>query len=128
MIQDIAPHKFDNQYREGMVPQSDNPILIFAGKKMESIMVRINEGRISFPTMAEMPDGLIYTYMFSVDDMPCFSVMEEEISSLNLPADLEPVDSRKLLFFFTGSWNPTEFHEPFACFWRQRAEAVRSCL
>ena len=96
MIQDIAPHKFDNQYREGMVPQSDNPILIFAGKKMESIMVRINEGRISFPTMAEMPDGLIYTYMFSVDDMPCFSVMEEEIASLNLPADLEPVDSRKL--------------------------------
>ena len=77
MIQDIAPHKMDNQFRAGMRPLKDSPVLIFAGQKMENIMVRLSQGRISFPAASELPDDLVYTFLFSVDDQPLFMVIDE---------------------------------------------------
>ena len=72
MIQDIAPHRMDNQFRAGIQPEKDSPVLIFTGQKMESIMVRLSQGRISFPVASELPDSLGYTFLFSVDDQPLF--------------------------------------------------------
>ena len=106
MIQDIAPHKMDNQFRAGIRPLKDSPVLIFIGQKMESIMVRLTKGRISFPVASELPDDLKYTFLFSVDDQPFFMVIEEDPDTIRLPGDLVPVDSRKLRpDFYLGDEN-----------------------
>ena len=96
MIQDIAPHRMDNQFRAGIGPEKNSPILIFTGQKMENIMVRLTQGRISFPVAAEMPDGLDYTFLFTVDDQPLFMVTEEDPQAAAFPGDLVAIDSRKL--------------------------------
>ena len=96
MIQDIAPHRMDNQFRAGIGPEMDSPVLIFTGRKMESIMVRLSEGRISFPVASELPDSLDYTFLFSVDDKPLFMAAIEDPETARLPGNLVPVDSRRL--------------------------------
>ena len=96
MIQDIAPHRMDNQFRARIGPEKNSPILIFTGQKMENIMVRLTQGRISFPVAAEMPDGLDYTFLFTVDDQPLFMVTEEDPQAAEFPGDLVAIDSRKL--------------------------------
>ena len=106
MIQDIAPHKMDNQFRAGVGPEENSPVLIFTGQKMENIMVRLSKGRISFPVASELPDSLDYTFLFSVDDQPLFMVIQEDPDEILLPADLAPVDSKKLRpDFYLGDEN-----------------------
>ena len=68
MIQDIAPHRMDNQYRTGMAPEKESPVLVFTGSRMENIMFLMEDGQISFPTREQMPEGLTYTYLFSIDE------------------------------------------------------------
>ena len=36
MIQDIAPHKMDNQFRAGIGLEENSPVLIFTGKKSDA--------------------------------------------------------------------------------------------
>ena len=96
MIQDIAPHKMDNQFRQGMRPDALSPVLMFTGKRMEHILVHISQGHISFPTMAEMPERLTYTYLFTMDDRAFFMALEEEPDPSEISQDLVAVDSRAL--------------------------------
>ena len=96
----------DNQFRAGIGLEENSPVLIFTGKKMENIMVRLTQGRISFPVVAELPADLEYTFLFSVDDQPLFMVIEEDPEAIRLPADLVAVDGKKLRpDFYLGDEN-----------------------
>lgn len=69
MIQDIAPHKFDNQYR--VLPPKRGSYLLYYEKN--ACLIKEENGEISFPTFEELEkyiDDLYenYTYLFSIDD------------------------------------------------------------
>ena len=96
MIQDIAPHRMDNRYRAGAAAQDNSPILIFTGTRTENVMAYVSEGRIRFPLKREMPEGVEYTYLFSIDEIGYFmGIVSEEVSK-NLPAQLQEVRLRDL--------------------------------
>ena len=69
-------------------------------------MVRLSQGRISFPVASELPDSLGYTFLFSVDDQPLFMAAAEDPEETQLPKDLVPVDSKRLRpEFYLGDEN-----------------------
>ena len=77
MIQDIAPHKLNNQYGQKKAPDAGSRFLYYDGRK---VLVRKgiggNENQIAYPTYEElkkcMPKDVSedteYTYLFAVDD------------------------------------------------------------
>ena len=77
MIQDIAPHKLNNQYGQKKAPDAGSRFLYYDGRK---VLVRKgiggNENQIAYPTYEElkkcMPKDVAedteYTYLFAVDD------------------------------------------------------------
>lgn len=72
MIQDIAPHRYRNEYRPAP-PAPDSFLLCYDGRRA---LVRRTEESLSFPTFAEAEacvdrEALYrdYTYLFSIDDM-----------------------------------------------------------
>lgn len=121
MIQDIAPHKFHNEYRPEACPSPESPVLCFDGRKA---LVRIEEsedGRsVKFPSFAEAgsPEGLVYA--FAVDETEFFLIISGEV----LQAEgYEYTDIRKLrlnasnvygMILFTGyhlsSWYTDSRH------------------
>lgn len=106
MIQDIAPHRMDNQYRTGMVPEKESPVLVFTGSRMENIMFLMEDGQISFPTREQMPEGLTYTYLFSIDDRTYFMVLADDALAGQLSDRFVPVDMRRLRpEFYLGEEN-----------------------
>ena len=80
MIQDIAPHKFHNEYRSDAAPVKDSPVLCFDGRKM---LARISEGNIIFPTYEQLgkPEGLVYA--FAVDETEYFLDISDYVWNLN---------------------------------------------
>ena len=96
MIQDIAPRKFDNQYRNGAVPKEDSPIIFFEKDRMEKIMAHVSDGRMRYPLYREMPEGLTYIYLFSIDDDEYFLGLSGGKADSSLFTDLEPVGVREL--------------------------------
>lgn len=75
MIQDIAPHKYDNQYKKKRPSKSDYAIYCEDG----TILVRKENDEITFPTFAELERQYpgIYeeaTYLFAVDEINFFLV------------------------------------------------------
>ena len=96
MIQDIAPHRMDNQYRPDAVPQENSPILIFTGSRTENVMAHVSEGHMRYPLFREMPEGITYTYLFSIDETGYFmGIVSKEAESL-LSGDLQEVPLRDL--------------------------------
>lgn len=83
MIQDIAPHRFDNAYFP-YAPQADSRILYFENR---TCLVKQEEGLICFPTFAEAeqaeikPDGG-YAYLFSIDEHRYYLVTDARICGL----------------------------------------------
>ena len=67
MIQDIAPHKLYNQFRKDCVPDAGSPVLIFSGNRLEYIKAFVKDGRFSYPVYSQMPEGIRYIYLFSID-------------------------------------------------------------
>ena len=91
MIQDIAPHRMDNQYRPDAVPQENSPILIFTGSRTENVMAHVSEGHMRYPLYREMPEGITYTYLFSIDETGYFmGIVSKEAENL-LPGELQEV-------------------------------------
>ena len=87
MIQDIAPHRMDNQYRPDAVPQENSPILIFTGSRTENVMAHVSEGHMRYPLYREMPEGITYTYLFSIDETGYFmGIVSKEAENL-LPGE-----------------------------------------
>ena len=76
MIQEIAPLKFDNQYRAA-VPRKSDTVLMFKGTGRRDDMICVaaegpeESGILRFPTVAEAGDEEL-TYLFSIDDMQYF--------------------------------------------------------
>lgn len=68
MIQDIFPHKFNNQYTE-KTPLEDSHIIFTKGK---SVLLKNQDGVISYPSFKEIPAGIKTTYLFSIDDKAFF--------------------------------------------------------
>mgnify|MGYP007070252622 FL=1 len=74
MIQDIAPHRFHNEYRPGSVPDPKSHVLCFDGKK---ILIKLQkeeaqENEVVYPLYSMLPEGLDMIYAFSVDDTEYF--------------------------------------------------------
>ena len=69
MIQDIAPHKFHNEFRTDAAPGNETPVLCFDDRK---VLVSDSDGQITFPTYAQLgkPEGLVYA--FAVDETEYF--------------------------------------------------------
>lgn len=77
MIQDIAPHKYDNAYKP-VPPEKDSFALYYENR---TALVHQTEDGITFPTFAELEglnEGLYedYTYLFTIDDKRFYLVDE----------------------------------------------------
>lgn len=96
MIQDIRPHKMDNQFRTGAVPKEDSPILLFEGDRTEKIMAHVSDGHMRYPLYREMPEGMTYTYLFSIDEDSYFLASPDEKAKVSAPSGLTPVGIREL--------------------------------
>ena len=96
MIQDIAPHKMYNQFRPGMVPDADSPVFLFADEKRKHFMAHVSDGRMRYPLYREMPEGLTYIYLFSIDEDEYFLGLAGAGSDNYVFKDLEPVGVREL--------------------------------
>jgi NAD+ diphosphatase len=100
MIQEIAPHKFRNEYRP-VPPKSQDFMLIYEGRK---VLVRKESAEIVFPTFQDLEQCNLsetlyqkYTYLFEIDEIHFY---RGESRSLNLPEEYEWADVQ---LFRTGS-------------------------
>lgn len=73
MIQDIAPHRFYNEFRKDASPEKESPVLCFCERKM---LVKISDEEILFPTfeMLDDPEGIVYA--FAVDETAFFLAVD----------------------------------------------------
>lgn len=83
MIQDIAPHHFDNAYRPAP-PSPDSFALCFQERK--SLLLRREDGSFDFPRFRDLEKGNedIYQnsiYLFAVDGQPFYL-----LQNLSIPA------------------------------------------
>ncbi len=92
MIQEIAPHRFDNAYKP-VPPKKEDRVLYFENR---SCLLRHAEGRIDFPTVAEVEEYCFsvaegrerndlvknYIYLFSIDETNYYLLMELDIGKL----------------------------------------------
>ena len=75
MIQDIAPHQYNNAYKP-VPPKKDSFALYY--EKKTCLMKKSEEG-MTFPTFADLErlnEDIYenYTYLFSIDDKPFYLV------------------------------------------------------
>lgn len=68
MIQDIYPHKFDNQFDREAKPSENSPVLIFDGGK---ILADTN-GWLRIPSAGELPEGTELIFLFKLDGVSYF--------------------------------------------------------
>lgn len=89
MIQDIAPHKLNNQYDPAAVATDEDTVLLLSGG---SIAARLEEGVLSFPKTKDMPEAAKGTliYLFSVDGERFFLCSDKDA----LPEGFEMTDLR----------------------------------
>lgn len=69
MIQDIAPHKFHNEYRPEAALKDDSPVICFDGRKM--LAKAENDGLI-LPIASELGTKKDIHYGFAIDDTEYF--------------------------------------------------------
>ena len=96
MIQDIAPRKMYNQFRPGIVPDADSPVFLFADDKMKFFMAHVSEGRMRYPVFGELPEGISYTYLFSIDDDKYFMGTPDDPETFQFPEGLTKLGIREL--------------------------------
>ena len=84
MIQDIAPHKLDNQYYMGVTPEDDDVLLVFDGKKV----LCNTENGLHLPMVSEFAgipqddakrDALL-TYLFAIDEKHFFMADKDALA------------------------------------------------
>ena len=76
MIQDIAPHKYHNEYRP-QKPKTSDRVMIYRERSFFAIK---KEGRIRYPQWSELPAEIqkaAYTYLFSIDDTGYYLLEKE---------------------------------------------------
>lgn len=92
MIQDIAPHRFSNEYRP-KPPGKESVLLCYRDKE---VLVRKEDGMLQFPTFAELDaegrdvrEGAVY--LFEIDGI-CFYLAGELPGEMPLDFRMEPVE------------------------------------
>ena len=106
MIQDIAPHRMDNQFHPGMIPDADSPVFLFADDKKKFFMAHVSEGRMRYPAYCEMPEGIRYTYLFTIDDDKYFLGEPEDPASFQFPEGLTKLGIREIRYdYYRGDEN-----------------------
>ena len=83
MIQDIAPHKYDNAYKP--VPPEKDSIALYYEKR--AVLLKRTKDEIIYPTFADLErlnDDIYedYTYLFSIDDQRFYLVREINLEPL----------------------------------------------
>lgn len=77
MIQEIFPHRFNNQYRPNNVADENDFILHFRGNAL-FLKTRGNVFEIprrkDFPEMPDQPES---TFLFTLDEVPCFLIWDD---------------------------------------------------
>ena len=80
MIQDIAPHKLDNQYSMGVRPKAEDVLMDFDGKKI----LCCTENGLHLPLVSEVSlvkqgdlQEEMLTYLFAIDEK-CFFLADKE--------------------------------------------------
>lgn len=75
MIQDIAPHKLDNQYYPERIPAPDDMVIIYSDRH---ILVKIDEQEetLTFPKVSNVTDKDELVYLFSIDDTGFYMLSE----------------------------------------------------
>ena len=104
MIQDIAPHKLNNQYGQKKAPDAGSRFLYYDGRKV-LVRKRIggNENQIAYPTYEElkkcMPKDVAedteYTYLFAVDDKSYYLGKKENVGILSEQMGYEWIDHQE---------------------------------
>lgn len=79
MIQDIAPHTYDNGYKP-TPPDRDSIALYFQGR---TVLVKKSGEEIAFPTFGDLEKyDEKYTYLFSIDEKRYYLTEDVDIESL----------------------------------------------
>ncbi|MBR1704329.1 MAG: NAD(+) diphosphatase [Clostridia bacterium] len=73
MIQDIAPHKLNNEFKTGVAPGPDSPVVCFREKE---ILLR-DEG-FFLPRYRELPKDTEIRFLFTYDNTDVFAAQLEE--------------------------------------------------
>lgn len=70
MVQDIAPHRFDNAYHD-CAPGPEDTVFLFDGEEMLAVLSQ--DGQLSFPRLRDFDalDGDVH-YLFALDGQPYF--------------------------------------------------------
>lgn len=70
MIQDIAPHRFDNSFSPKKAEAGD-PALVSSGRR---ILAAVSDERLHLPVMADFTEGqqARMRYLFAMDERPCY--------------------------------------------------------
>lgn len=68
MIQDIAPHIYNNQYKN-IIPKEEDFLLVYEGR---NVLVKEGEDGIWFPCFSELKGEYNCTYLFSIDNHQFF--------------------------------------------------------
>ncbi len=75
MIQDIFPRKFHNEYRPEMKPEPGDTVMHIKGR---DVLISPDSGN-PYPTFAMVKDAERIVYIFSIDDIHYFMVLDDEI-------------------------------------------------
>ena len=103
MIQDIFPHKLNNQYRPDAVPDMDSVILYFEndGVLCRGLKAESGQGNFDLPRYREcveysgLKEDFFFTYLFSVDEIMVFLMRQKkpvqlkETRSVGWDADIQ---------------------------------------
>lgn len=79
MIQDIAPHKFHNEFRKDAVPKKESAVLCFDERKL---LVKTSEDQIIFPTFEMLEGAGQVVYAFAIDETEYFLDISNQVHSL----------------------------------------------
>ena len=71
MIQDIYPHRLQNEFRVQQKPEKGDPVFFFAEEERETVLCRVEEGTLILPVVGEEGVSEVSTggllYLFSLD-------------------------------------------------------------
>jgi len=77
MIQDIYPHRFSNLYLANLAPKETDYIFHFQGN---TILLKTNGDELALPQkkdFQEISEETDFVFLFSLDEVPCFLVLDE---------------------------------------------------
>jgi len=98
LIQDIAPHRLNNQYDVKIQAKPEDPVYCF--RKDELLVKEADGGNISLPKVNDFPPGSSFRYVFAVDGRPYFLYKKpaESLGSL-----IDKALSEEDIYYETGS-------------------------